>query len=360
MSVTIYVGKDFLGETQLPETDHEAKGVYQVCRYLWETWFHASDRHFAIVANPQQTETGTRLSADLVIVSQRGLGVVELKHVYGDIECQGSNQAWFAGKGFRIKAGKYLNPYLQVRHYMQQIREDLLRTTHLPGEPPNWPQFQFQTAVCFTNYRANIDKCRDRLHYFKPTEPGEGSFNILHPEGISQWAESLRFNARKGIDEGFAAFQWTPEQVNKIATEFFGAREWRSLINQVSEVGKPYGYLTLQEGMSSQVYSLHRDNVLIGRELDCHVVVPGGYLKSGRYHARIMRFLSADIILEDNNSMNGTYVNNCRILERYRLQDGDVIALGRPGPNQPEVCELRFTLEPPLSVGKTAVRTTKI
>jgi len=361
MSVTIYVGRDFLGDTALPETDHEAKGVYRVCRYLWETWFHASDRHFAIVANPQYTETGQELSADMVVISERGLGVIELKHTPGIINCMGPKRTWYYDKYKTVGAGAdFQNPYQQVASYVQQIRGDLIDKMRLPGEPLDWDKFEFQTAVCFTNYLADIEDCREKTHLLHLDEPGEGSCEILHPKDIGEWAEEIRFNCKMGNTERFQAFQWTAAEVNHIATQFFGAREWRSLINQVSAMGKPYGYLTLQEGMASQTYSLHRTNVMIGREPECHVVIPHGFLKSGRKHVQITRFLSDDIILEDNKSTNGTYVNGQQITERYRLQDGDVIALGRPGPNQTEVCELRFTWEPPLSVGQTAVRTTKI
>jgi hypothetical protein len=46
-----------------------------------------------------------------------------------------------------------------------------------------------------------------------------------------------------------------------------------------------------------------------------------------RHHARIMRDATG-LLVEDQNSLNGTYVNRTRV-ERQRLKDGDELQIGK-------------------------------
>ena len=67
-----------------------------------------------------------------------------------------------------------------------------------------------------------------------------------------------------------------------------------------------------------------KDVFLIGRGEACDLILPD--LLVSREHARLM--LGPDgPLLEDLNSINGTFVNGRRI-GRIRLRDGDVIRLG--------------------------------
>jgi DNA-binding winged helix-turn-helix (wHTH) protein len=64
----------------------------------------------------------------------------------------------------------------------------------------------------------------------------------------------------------------------------------------------------------------------LGRDPACDVWLdaPG----VSRRHARIRTEANGDVLLEDNNSMNGTYVGRARISGPTRLRDGDEIHLG--------------------------------
>lgn len=66
------------------------------------------------------------------------------------------------------------------------------------------------------------------------------------------------------------------------------------------------------------------EEVIIGREVDCDVVIPDRQVS--RAHARLTR-QEKGVLLEDLGSKNGTYLNGDRIDEPVFLQDGDVLMI---------------------------------
>ena len=68
-----------------------------------------------------------------------------------------------------------------------------------------------------------------------------------------------------------------------------------------------------------------RDTVVIGRGLDCDIVINDA--KASRKHCRLTRGESA-FILEDLNSKNGTYVNGERITQPIALQPSQTFKIG--------------------------------
>jgi len=66
------------------------------------------------------------------------------------------------------------------------------------------------------------------------------------------------------------------------------------------------------------------EEVIIGRDSDCEVVIPDRQVS--RAHARLTRQESG-VLLEDLGSKNGTYLNGDRIEEPVLLQDGDVMMI---------------------------------
>lgn len=64
---------------------------------------------------------------------------------------------------------------------------------------------------------------------------------------------------------------------------------------------------------------------IVGRDASADVTVPDPNVS--RRHARITRD-AAGVWLEDLGSTNGTYVNDHRLVERYRLHDGDRVKIG--------------------------------
>jgi FHA domain len=67
-----------------------------------------------------------------------------------------------------------------------------------------------------------------------------------------------------------------------------------------------------------------REELVIGRELDCDVVLPAETVS--RRHARLI-FRDGGWVLQDLNSTNGTRVNG-RYVGRCRLRPGDQLAIG--------------------------------
>lgn len=361
MPVKIYVGRDIQKFTHYPETTHEARGVRQICDYLWDVWHHRSSRHYAIVANPKQTKTGRELSADLVIISELGLGVVELKDYYNEIKCGKPKEAWMAGPTV-IKVGSennnYVNPHQQVQDYAKDIRHDLIATHSFPGEPWEHEQFEVHTAVCFTNPAAKIEKCRKQINTksWQDEEllPWE-KFAVLSFKDVREWGADLRFNANMGEAYGHLLHSWTPEQVYSLATDFFGARLWIEM-REAMPPDRPMAYLTvLEEGQRSHLFSISHEVATLGRAPESHVLIPAQYHTVSRRHAIITRTIDG-FVLEDK-SKNGTYVNNRRLAEgdKCLLQEGDVILLGGLKEDK-EVCCLKYSRTPPKPLSTTVDR----
>ncbi len=83
--------------------------------------------------------------------------------------------------------------------------------------------------------------------------------------------------------------------------------------------------LILREGQGVGTrWVIDHDNMIIGREEDCDIVLPSRQVS--RHHARIRRS-GGRHILEDLGSKNATFVNGQELIEPYTLQDGDEIQI---------------------------------
>jgi len=90
-------------------------------------------------------------------------------------------------------------------------------------------------------------------------------------------------------------------------------------------VGEETAMLILREGQGIGTrWGIDRDNLIIGREEDCDIVLPSRQVS--RNHARIRRS-GGRHILEDLGSKNRTFVNGQELTEPYTLQDGDEIQI---------------------------------
>lgn len=74
----------------------------------------------------------------------------------------------------------------------------------------------------------------------------------------------------------------------------------------------------------SQEYEIVKGSVLLGRDFDCDIVLPGG--RVSRTHAQL-ELEESGWSIKDLGSANGTRINGKRI-EKARLSQGDVINLG--------------------------------
>lgn len=78
-------------------------------------------------------------------------------------------------------------------------------------------------------------------------------------------------------------------------------------------------------GREGEEIPLEGDVVTIGRNPDSDLFLDD--ITVSRHHSRVVRDASGYAI-EDLNSLNGTYVNRCRV-ERQHLHDGDEVQIGK-------------------------------
>ena len=85
---------------------------------------------------------------------------------------------------------------------------------------------------------------------------------------------------------------------------------------------------------------LEGPRLLLGRKPDCGVRFDRRKDSTvSAWHAQV-RVEGTRLLLRDVGSLNGTYVNGVRVEDETELRRGDVVRLGRTGP------ELRFALAP--------------
>jgi serine/threonine protein kinase len=75
---------------------------------------------------------------------------------------------------------------------------------------------------------------------------------------------------------------------------------------------------------ANEKHALHGDNIMIGRDRTCSVVL--SHPAVSRRHAKIT-LSGTTCLLEDLKSANGTYVNNTRV-DRATIKPGDVVRFG--------------------------------
>lgn len=73
-------------------------------------------------------------------------------------------------------------------------------------------------------------------------------------------------------------------------------------------------------------YRLEMRPLVIGRGPDCDIFIDN--LAVSTHHARVF-FENDQYVLQDNQSLNGTFVNKLKVADRVLLRDGDAIAIGK-------------------------------
>lgn len=91
--------------------------------------------------------------------------------------------------------------------------------------------------------------------------------------------------------------------------------------------GGAYPLLLIRSGggREGEEILLDADLLTIGRDPESHLFLDD--VTVSRHHARVVR-AAAGLVVEDLNSLNGTYVNRSRI-ERHQLADGDDLQIGK-------------------------------
>jgi hypothetical protein len=342
MPVTAYVARDPAGNPWPPVHEHEAAAAIGLIQRLHESLNHERPLYL-VLANLQAP------SADLVVLTELGLGVVELKHYGGALSVQAGD--WYAGSQL-VKAGVgYPNPREQVQAYATRIRRDLL--PHIAGwwslrEDDLNTKLKVQTAVCFTNQDLSIaPEVKDAIERDARQNGRRWStFQLLTPASFAAWVSGLRFEIEKDKSAQYAPQRLSAKQIEALALAYFKCSEWSEIRNLMPS-GMPYAYLTLrQEGREPQLFPLRAIELTLGRDTQQTTLqIPQTFSRSSRVHARLWREAS-EVWVADANSSHGTYVNGRKVTSRIKLRPGQRITLGGPEADD-RVCELHFTVDLP-------------
>ncbi len=351
MPVKAYITRDPSGNPWPPVHEHEATAVIGLVQRLHEA-FHHERTFYAIFANLQAP------SADLVVLTEMGLGVAELKHYPGRLSV--IDDEWFAG-GRLVKAGMgAINPRQQVQNYAERIRRELI--PHLANfwatsKDDLATRLKVQTAVCFSNQQIQITPEVKQAIEIDADRNGRrwSTFQVLTPSDFTAWVGSLRFGVEQDRAANFAPYRLKPREIDALTKVYFKGNEWTEIRN-LMPTGAPYAYLTLrQSGQEPLLFPLRTTDVTIGRDgAKCALMIPEAFKRASREHLRLSR-VASQVWIRDLGSSHGTYVDGTRVEEATRLKSGQRITLGGPEAGD-KICELTFTyqLPPDLQIGATA------
>lgn len=257
MPVNFYLGQDLINQPRQIEWSHESTGCRTICDHLWQK-LERQKTMYAVLINPGLANK-CEISADMAILSEMGLGVLELKNHKGEIDCSDPFGEWKAGSN-PIEAGVYKNPHLQVQDYADMIRTGLLssNTPWLKGEQQELATLRIHTAVCFTNPAANLAQCKIHCtQRYIPKKKLAGQFilkewelfSVLNASETPGWAWDMRFERRPAEEdsgaEWYQGYRLLPQEVEMLAERFFNAQPFHDMHNYVQRGRKILGHLTM-------------------------------------------------------------------------------------------------------------------
>ena len=335
MTVKIYISKDSTGQNWAPDYPHEINALQYMIKRLWQKYHHIRE-FYAVFANVREP------SADLVIFSERGLGVLELKGKAGLINIH-PDGLWFGNT--YIEAGIHKNPHLQVQSYAQLMRDKIL--PYILPDPfkrdrTRWGDVKTQTGVMFTDPRVDLKRIKEQIS--GPMVKRlfwEDQFSILQPDDIATWAASLRFVITLGPNQGYEPFRVKPALIEQVLKQQFGAIAWNELEKSLPPA-EVYGYLIMEGDKENITFSLNQDLLTLGRSPDCEVIFPDHFTRVSKQHAQITRGV-AGVEFKDTGSSNGSYLGREIIKTTIPLQHGQEVTLGGPI-GMSGTCTLRFEL----------------
>ena len=351
MTVKVFVPHDGHGRELPPTHTHETWGALDLIRRIWDAY--ADDPYFAvaIMANLELPE------ADFLVITNRGLGIVELKDQPGIIDLDADGSWTFTVNGEppkRISGGqrngrKRLNPHEQVQQYAYQIYGDIhhhLAAFFLAG----MGQVLTNTAVCFTHPQADIRRLRSAYDIFR-NRRGWERFQMLIPRDIVKWVYAISFAGNDGrkilSDEAVFA-------IPKQAYSLIPSRNMEKMM----ATKDPVGYLTLvEQGRNVDSFPLYPGSNEIGRDPKDIIALPVKYTYVSRRHARILHSDRGTFI--EDLSTHGTFVDGQKVEKGKRfplVKDKHQITLCAQGADVPYACVLTYTkqllttaVDPPVS-----------
>ncbi len=340
MTVELFVSKDPQGRPWEPDFSHEVDAAIRIAGKVWRT-FHAA-RELTLLAFNLHSP-----NIDLLVVSERGIGLVEMKGHRGKIS-YGADDYWLADGekmvGYKVVPGRerpaasYLNPHHQVQGQGDRLLERLL-----PVIREDYPELtrgkrkrlRMQTCVCFTNPESDLAGLRSGLAAWNRgrLKPWESDFSVATPEEIPEWISTLRFEVKQVDKPPYYPFRLDPARQCSLLARLFDVERWTA-VERILPVTR-YGRLHQMRGdRTVATFSLWEEETFLGRDhLKCTIVVPLQFTKVSRMHAVIRREVEG-IVLEDLNSHNGTYLDGRRIAGKTLLDDGAVLTLGGDGESE--------------------------
>jgi hypothetical protein len=281
---------------------------------------------YAVILADGGAQTRTAFLPDLLIISGYGIGVIDLCHESGSIFR--SENVWYAdGKMIQgnIHTGAY-NPHDQIQRCAEYVRNALMTPPRedkpwLPGRYITWQDLIFDTAICFTNPEADY-------RHIAGNEPMKSweRFSVCASKQLPQKVTQLAFAQSKEDRDSVMSFRLREPQILRIVENLFSARHLPPL-TEPHTPSPHYGYLLLKhdDDLVAQ-FVLNHEQMTLGRESSCDVVVPRQYRLVSRIHANIM--CSADEVTIVDLSRNGTFINGARVKTPVRLSPGQHILLG--------------------------------
>jgi len=344
MPVELYVGKDPEGRPWAPDFTHEMDAAIRIAGKAWRA-FHAGKELFLLAFNLHSP------NIDILVISERGIGLVEMKAHHGKITVEAEG-AWFADgqrmAGYKVVPGRelspatYLNPHTQVQGHGDRLQEMLLpilREDYPSLTPGKRRNLRMQTSVCFTNPEVDLSEIRKNLAGWdrERLRPWESDFCVATPEEIPEWISALRFEVKTVDAPPYFPFRLDPAKQRPLLTRLFEVERWKNMermlpVNRFGKLQQLRGDHTVAS------FSLWEEETFLGRDpLKCTIVAPEQCTKVSRIHAVIRREIEG-IVLEDLDSHNGTYLNGTRISGRVILQDKASFILGGSGNSEKECC----------------------
>ena len=323
MTLKIYVAKDSKDREWPPNNSHEAEACEWMLQKAWFGFNHLPEL-YAIIVNLEDP------SADIVVIREIGLGVLEMKHHSGEITVD-RDGTWWAGN-LRIHSGNRRNPREQVRSYAKQLRGKIIHEllpARLQTTREDWHELKFQTGVCFTNPLAKLLEIKKSLDEKPPElESWEDDFSVMDINYFTPWVRKLRFELAEDPPNNYAPIHLEREKIIKITTEVLEAVEWDEMIAAMPE-GNPYGHLVLEDITGREVFNLTKDHSTTGRSHQCDFVLPSRYGRVSKHHLSIDRDING-IAITDLSSLNGTFINDQPIEKQrpYKLENGATLSLG--------------------------------
>jgi len=352
MTVELYVGKDPQGRSWEPDFTHEVDAAIRIAGKAWRT-FHAA-RELALLAFNLHSP-----NIDLLVVSERGIGLVEMKGRRGKIAF-GTEDHWLADGdkmvGYKVVPGRerpaasYRNPHHQVQGHGDKLIERLL-----PVVREDYPELtrgkrrhlRMQTCVCFTNPESDIAELREGLAGWSRgrLRPWESDFTVATPEDIPGWISALRFEVKRTDEPPYYPFRLDPARQRSLLERLFDVERWTA-VERILPVSR-YGRLhQVRGGRMVATFSLWEEETFIGRDhLQCTIVVPDQCTKVSRKHAVIRREVEG-IVLEDLASHNGSFLDGRPVAGRSLLADGAEISLGGAGESEKEIRYVYRKIDP--------------